>query len=157
LRNPVDRAYSHYQYKVRNRKESLPFEAAIDAEAKRLAGEEEKLCNDPEYRSRAHFLYSYMARGIYVDQIHRWQEYFPSDRMLVVESSGLLKRPAEVYQQVLAFLGVRSWQPSDFARHFAGGYKAKMSAEMRRKLIDHFAPHNQRLYDVLGQRYDWDR
>jgi hypothetical protein len=157
LRNPVDRAYSHYQYKLRNRKEPLSFEAAIDAEAERLAGEEEKLCRDPDYRSRAHFLYSYMARGIYLDQIFRWQKHLPSDRMLIVESSGLLKRPAEVYDEVLSFLGVRSWQPSEFAQHFAGGYKARMSAEMRHKLIDYFAPHNQRLYDHLGQRFDWDR
>src|SRR3954451_16722263 len=157
LRNPVDRAYSHYQYKVRRGKEPLSFEAAIDAEPERLAGEEEKICSIPGYRSRAHFLYSYLARGIYIDQILRWQKFVPSDRTLIVDSSNLLKRPAETYQQVLAFLGVRSWQPTDFGQHFAGGYKAKMSPEMRLKLIDYFAPHNQRLYDHLGQRFDWDR
>ncbi len=140
LRNPVDRAYSHYQYKLRGGKEPLSFEAAIDAEAGRMADEEEKICTIPGYRSQAHFLYSYTARGIYVDQILRWKKFLPSDRMLIVESSGLLKRPAEVYEQVLAFLNVRSWQPSDFGQHFAGGYKAKMSPEMRRKLVDYFAP-----------------
>ena len=140
LRNPVDRAYSHYQYKVRRGKDPLSFEAAIDAEPGRLAGEEEKLRDNPGYRSRAHFLYSYLARGIYVDQILHWQKFLSPDRMLILESSNLLKRPADVYQQVLAFLGVRSWQPSDFGQHFSGGYKAKMSTEMRRKLVDYFAP-----------------
>jgi hypothetical protein len=157
LRNPVDRAYSHYQYKVRRGKEPLSFEAAIDAEPERLAGEEEKICTIPGYRSRAYFLHSYLARGIYIDQILRWQKFVPSDRTLIVDSTNLLKRPAETYQQVLAFLGVRSWQPKDFGQHFAGGYKAKMSPEMRLRLIDYFAPHNQRLYDHLGQRFDWDR
>jgi hypothetical protein len=157
LRNPVDRAYSHYQYKLRGGKEPLNFEEAIDAEADRLVGEEEKICRDPNYRSRAHFLYSYLARGIYIDQILRCERYLSPDRMLIIESSRLLKQPAEAYEQVLKFLGVRSWQPSQFEQHFAGGYKAKMSPEMRRNLVEYFAPHNQRLYDHLGYRFDWDR
>ncbi len=39
LRNPVDRAYSHYQLQVRRRHETLPFEEAIAREEERLAGE----------------------------------------------------------------------------------------------------------------------
>jgi hypothetical protein len=157
LRNPVDRAFSHYQYKVRRGKEPLSFESALDAEADRLAGEEEKLRNNPDFRSKAHFLFSYQARGIYVDQIARWQKLFPPERLLVLESGGLFKRSDEVYQQTLQFLGVRAWRPTEFRNHFDGGYKVKMSSETRRRLVDYFAPHNQRLYDLLGQRFDWDR
>jgi hypothetical protein len=157
LRNPVDRAYSHYQHKLRRCQESLSFDAAIDAEADRLAGEEEKLCSNPLYRSQAHSLHSYLARGIYIEQVLRWQQFFSPDRLLIVESSGLFKRPAEVYQQMLGFLGLRPWQPSNFGQHFAGQYKAKMSDAMRHKLVEYFAPHNRRLYDHLGQRFDWDR
>jgi hypothetical protein len=157
LRNPVDRAFSHYQHKLRRCQESLSFEAAIDAEAERLSWEEEKICNDPRYRSQAHVLYSYLARGIYLEQILRWQQFFSPDRMLILESSSLFKRTADTHQQVLEFLGVRSWQPSEFGQHFAGQYKSKMSTPTRQKLIDYFAPHNQRLYDHLGQRFDWDR
>jgi hypothetical protein len=157
LRNPVDRAFSHYQHKFRRCQETLSFEEAIDAEAGRLAGEEEKIRTVAGYRSRSHALYSYLARGIYVDQIRRWQQHFPPNRLLILESSDLFKRPAETYEQVLDFLGVPQWQPKDFGQHFAGGYKAKMGDEMRRKLVSYFAPHNQRLYDHLGKRFDWDR
>lgn len=157
LRNPVDRAYSHYQYKVRRGKEPLSFEAAIEAEPERLAGEDERLRSNPNYRSQAHFLYSYLARGVYVDQIKHWQSLFPPERLLILESGGLFKRPAEVYRQVLEFLGVPAWQPREFGNHFDGGYKTKMSPETRRKLVDYFAPHNARLYAHLGLRYDWDR
>jgi hypothetical protein len=157
LRNPVDRAFSHYQYKVRRGKEPLSFEAALDAEPDRLAGEEEKLRTNPYSRSKAHFVFSYQSRGIYIDQIIRWQKLFPPERLLILESGGLFKRSNEVYQQTLQFLGVRSWQPSEFGNHFDGGYKVKMSPETRSRLVDYFAPHNQRLYDLLGERFDWDR
>jgi hypothetical protein len=40
LRNPVDRAYSHYHYEVKNGLETLSFAEAIDREDERLAGEQ---------------------------------------------------------------------------------------------------------------------
>ena len=43
LRNPIDRAYSHYQHMVRVGREPLSFEEAIAAEPERLAGEAEKI------------------------------------------------------------------------------------------------------------------
>lgn len=157
LRNPVDRAFSHYQHKWRRCQETLSFDEAIDAEAGRLAGEEEKICNNSGYRSQAHVLYSYLARGIYVDQIRRWQQFFSTDRLLILESGTFFKRTADVYQRVLDFLGLPHWQPAQFGQHFAGQYRVKMSDATRRRLIDYFAPHNQRLYTHLGTHFDWDR
>jgi hypothetical protein len=157
LRNPIDRAFSHYQHKWRRGQETLSFDEAIDAEEDRLAGEEEKICNIPGYRSQAHVLYSYLTRGKYLAQLRRWQKHFSPDRLLVLESGSFFKQTAEVYQRVLEFLGVPSWRPDEFGKHFAGGYKAKMSDATRRRLIDYFAPHNQQLYAHLGTRFDWDR
>ncbi|HYF40703.1 MAG TPA: sulfotransferase domain-containing protein, partial [Gemmatimonadales bacterium] len=51
LRNPVDRAYSHYQHEVRGGREPLSFEEAIAREPERLEGEEERLRADPAYYS----------------------------------------------------------------------------------------------------------
>lgn len=39
LRNPVDRAYSHYYHAVKHGIETLPFERAIEQEDERLRGE----------------------------------------------------------------------------------------------------------------------
>lgn len=157
LRNPVDRAFSHYQHKIRRGQETLSFDEAIDAEAGRLAGEEEKICNNPGYRSQAHCLFSYLARGKYLEQIRRWKNCISPEQLLILESGMFFKRTAEVYQQVLDFLGLPQWQPSQFGQHFAGGYRAKMNDATRSKLIDHFAPHNEQLYAYLGTRFDWDR
>src|SRR5215210_506392 len=74
LRNPVDRAYSAYRHKVRRGQETLSFEEALEEEEERTVGELGKMLADETYRSRAYPLYSYQARGIYVDQLIRWHE-----------------------------------------------------------------------------------
>ena len=156
LRNPVSRAFSHYQLKLRRRQETLSFEDAIAAEAERLAGEHEKIVEDPNYYSAAHDRFSYLARGIYVDQIRRWQEHFSPDRLLILESGEFFRHTSEVYVRVLDFLGLRRWEPAQYGNRFPGKYSDKLSDSTRLRLIEYFAPHNERLYTHLGTRFDWD-
>lgn len=156
LRNPVDRAYSHYQLKVLRNQESLSFEAAIAAEATRLKGEHEKLLADPNYYSPAHNRHSYLARGHYAEQILRWQQWFPPERLLILESGEFFRNPGPVFAQVLQFLDLPSWQPRQFGNRFPGRYKEKMDAATRARLSEYFRPHNQQLYQLLGRQFEWD-
>jgi hypothetical protein len=155
LRNPVDRAFSHYQLKLRRLQETLSFEDAVDAEDERLAGEEEKIMNDPGYYSPAHDRFSYLARGRYLEQIIRWQKLFGPRQLLILESGEFFKRTEEVFQRVLDFLGLARWQPAQFGNRFPGKYREKMSDATRQRLVDYFAPHNDRLYAHLGTRFAW--
>jgi hypothetical protein len=157
LRNPVDRAFSHYQLKLRRLQETLSFEDALDAEESRLAGEEEKILADDRYYSEAHDRYSYQARGRYLEQVVRWQKLFPPQRLLLVESGEFFKNTAEVFDRVLAFLGLPGWHPPQFGNRFPGKYKEKMKPETRERLIRYFVPHNQRLYAHLGKQFAWDK
>jgi len=157
LRNPVSRAFSHYQLKLRRRQETLSFDEAIEAEADRLAGEHEKIVSDPRYYSPSHDRYSYLARGVYVDQIVRWQRHFSPQRLLILESGEFFQKTGEVFTRVLDFLGLRRWEPVEYGNRFPGKYSEKMSGATRQKLLDYFAPHNERLYDHLGKCFDWSR
>jgi hypothetical protein len=157
LRNPVDRAFSHYQLKLRRRQEMLSFEDALDAEAERLAGEEEKIIADPSYHSPPYNWYSYLARGRYLEQIIRWQQHFPREQILILESGQLFKRTREVYARVLDFLQLPACQLADDSNRFPGKYGEKMGEKARQRLIDYFAPHNARLYAHLGTKFDWNR
>jgi hypothetical protein len=69
LRNPIDRAYSHYRHEVRKGNEKLSFEEALDQEENRLEGAEEHLESSPRATSFPHKHYSYKKRGIYIEQI----------------------------------------------------------------------------------------
>ena len=66
LRDPVRRAHSHYQERVRQGIETLPtFAAAIAAEPDRLAGEWERMLDEPDYVSAAHLNFGYVAQSEY--------------------------------------------------------------------------------------------
>ena len=99
LRNPVDRAYSQYQMKVERGLETLPFAEAIEREPERLAATDDPL--DPAWRH-----HSYLARGVYVNQIKRWFEYFPRDQFLIIKSEDFYAEPVQILHQTQAFLGV---------------------------------------------------
>lgn len=155
LRNPVSRAYSHYQHNWMRRREPLSFAEALNAEPERLAGEEQRMLADPSYRSHAHQHSSYLARGVYADQLVHWQRYFAPEQMLVLQSERLFRAPQETFTQVLEFLGLDSWRPPAFENLNQGRYKDPLAPELRAQLAAYFAPHNERLYELLGERYDW--
>jgi hypothetical protein len=156
LRNPVDRAYSHYQLKLRRRQEELSFEDAIEAEETRLEGEEDRIRRDPSYCSVSHERYSYLTRGRYLEQILRWHTALPATQLLILESGEFFQKTAEVYQRVLQFLNLPSFEPPRFGNRFPGKYSDKMSPHTRRKLIEYFQPYNEQLFGYLGKRFAWD-
>ncbi len=156
LRNPVDRAYSHYYHQVRKGRETLSFEEAIAAEPERLKGELEKILEDERYTSYSHVHFSYLSRGIYVDQLKVWMRFFPREQFLILKSEDFFADPPAVYRQVLAFLGLPDWELRNYKKHNVGRY-SEMDPATRRRLVEYFRPHNQRLYDYLGVDFGWDR
>ena len=156
VRNPVTRAYSHYQHSVMRRRETLSFEDAIDAESQRLSGEEAKMLADPQYISLPHQQFSYLLRGRYEEQLARWRQHFSLDQILVIEAERMFKQPAEVFAEVLEFLNLDAWSPESFENLNSGRYKEPMKPATREKLADYFAPHNERLHELLGWRTSWE-
>jgi hypothetical protein len=157
LRNPVDRAYSHYYQCVRDHHEPLSFEEAIEQEPERIRGEWERMMADEWYRGPKYGRYAYLARGIYVDQLQRFEAFFPKKQILVVKSEELYEHPVETFDRVTAFLNLPRWQPKEFSRENTGDYTQPMQEGTRKRLIEHFRAHNQRLYDYLGVDFGWDR
>lgn len=155
LRNPVDRAQSHYHHEVRGGREALSFPEAIEREAERLAGEEERLGNDPEYYSFNHHRYSYSTRGLYLQQLCRWMEHYPRTQLFVLQSEWLFRDPAAATAAVHDFLGLRPFRLPSYRPFYQGHYERTMPEELRTKLVAYFAPHNRELFQWLGEHYDW--
>jgi Sulfotransferase domain len=155
LRNPVDRALSHYQHEVRAGRESLSFAEAIDLEPERLAGEEERLRTDPQYYSYNHHRFSYTHRGLYVEQLRRWVQHFPRSHLLVLQSEWLFRDPVAATSAVHAFLGLRSHRLDGYKPFLHGSYDRAMPAELRSRLAGYFEPYNRELYQWLGKEFDW--
>ena len=157
LRNPVDRAYSHYYHEVRRGTEDASFEEAIEHETQRLSGEREGILRADGYDSLNHRRYSYLSRGMYVDQIRNWREHFPEEQLLILRSEDLYSDTASVVGRTLEFLGLPAADLGEYGAVNRGGYRDRMDAATREYLIDYFRPHNERLYDYLGRDFGWDR
>jgi Sulfotransferase domain len=115
LRDPAERAWSHYRHMVRLGYETLPFADALAAEDERCAPDRARLAKDPDHDPKALLRYSYVARGHYAPQLAHWLARFPRDHLLVLPSARLFDHPAGAYAEVLAFLGLESWEPPAFA------------------------------------------
>jgi hypothetical protein len=155
LRNPVDRAYSQYMMNISSGQEPLSFEGALNAEDKRLAGEEEKLFTIPYYNSDQFRKFSYKTRGIYVTQIKRWLKFFPREQLLILKNEDLRENPDEVMEQVFAFLGLPHFFPTQPREDNHSTYPP-MSPETRKRLAKFFHPYNQQLEELLGMKFNWE-
>jgi hypothetical protein len=158
LRNPVDRAYSHYQHQVKRvkgeRRETLTFEEAIEAEERILPGEVSKMLQNEHYESLSHRTRSYLRRGIYIDQLLVWSSYFQREQMLILKSEDLFNDTTNILERTLDFLEISHWAPETYSipnkREYTG-----MSPHIRQRLYEYYKPHNQRLYEYLAVDLGW--
>ncbi|HEB85217.1 MAG TPA: hypothetical protein ENI92_09495 [Bacteroidetes bacterium] len=93
LRNPIERACSHYWFNVYRMQETLTFEEAIEREEKRAAG-------------RGHRRFRYRARGYYMRQLRPFLEVFGREKLHITLSERLYADPAGTMREVFRFLGV---------------------------------------------------
>jgi hypothetical protein len=154
LRNPIDRAYSQYQHEFRKNRETLSFEEAIAREPERLKGELERMIRDENYNSPEYRRHSYVTRGIYVDHLRTWLTHFDRAQLLIIKSEAYFAAPEKTLSEVLAFLELPLHQPRRYAKRNVGRY-APIPADLRQRLVDYFAPHNAKLYELVGVDYGW--
>lgn len=154
VRDPVDRAYSDYNHKVREGRETLSFEEAVEAEPERLRGEREKMLADEGYHSPNYRKYSYLSRGIYVDQLKEWRRFFAEGQLLVLKSEDFFQDPQGCFEHVLDFLGLPGGETGASGERNEGDYPP-MNPATRRRLEEFFEPHNRRLYEYLGVDFGW--
>lgn len=185
LRNPINRAFSHFQMKIRTFGKS--FEELIDEEVGNLRKiglskaphrtwnytpddhrfaipnlSVEKFENLFWKHYRGMFTNNYIQRGMYMAQIRHWLPYFPlNESLLVLNYEAFQSHPEEVFGRLLDFIGASPFTPTDgFGTvHNKRGLNASAIApETRRYLSAIFRPYNDLLADTLGDEWRgvWD-
>ncbi|MEG4407907.1 Wzt carbohydrate-binding domain-containing protein [Microcoleus sp. MON2_D5] len=154
LRNPVKRAWLHYHLEVASGCEKLDFEKAIASEPDRLKGEIEKIKADQSYYSFNHQHYSYLSRGIYVEQIRNWLDYFPREQLLILKSEDSEANADKVFSEVLDFLGISAIASKEYEMNTVEEY-SKIPAAIEQQLTEYFQPYNQELSNLLKQDFTW--
>jgi hypothetical protein len=153
VRNPVDRALSHYHHEVALGREPLAFDEALEQEEQRMEGELDRML-DPKYFSDAWWNFTYRSRGLYAEQLERWLEFVPRERLLILPSDDLLEQPSRTYAQVLEFLGAPQHELASYPRIFVREY-TEMDPRTRAALREYYAEPNRRLYELLGRDLGW--
>ena len=155
LRNPTDRAFSHYHHQVRHGREPLSFEKAIEAEGKRIEGEEKKMFMNNNYYSYNFWAFSYLARGVYINQLENWMRFFHRQQILVIKSEDFFSTPEKELRRSFEFLGLPDVELGSYPKVNAGDYD-KMAEQTRKNLTAYFKPYNERLYEWLEEDYLWN-
>ncbi|HEU5434177.1 MAG TPA: sulfotransferase domain-containing protein, partial [Thermomicrobiales bacterium] len=154
LRDPVERAWSHYHLSRSQGLEPLSFAEAVEREPERLAGEREQMLADERYYSFAHQHYAYLERGRYAEQLEEWFRHFPREQFLILASERFYADPAGSIRQAASFLGLPPfdlprWRPMNESG------KAAMDRTLRRELTAGFTADNERLARLLGWTPRW--
>jgi hypothetical protein len=158
LRNPTDRAISHYFHNVRDNgrrvfREDLGLAEAIAAEEERLA----PILAAGDYRNDLYRVATYKARGRYLEQLRRYMDLFPPENLLVLRAEDLFADPAGQMAVVAGFLGIDpALGRTDFRPMNVGGSReAAVDPAVRAELDAYFAPHNRALAEALGRDFGW--
>ena len=161
LRNPVDRAYSQYHHAIKFNiiSPSTPFEKIIELSKERYAKKKEwdDILNNHDSNPTQYRAHSFIARGVYADQLENWFKYYDKKQFLFLATEDFHKNPQQTLDQTFNFLGVIPFNANNLKNLNVGNYKEKMNEDTRKSLIEYFKLHNKRLYRLLQRDFDWDK
>ncbi len=148
VRDPILRAWSHYNFERSLGFEPLDIHDALDAEPQRLSD------SDPEARSHSHRHHSYLARGLYAEQIERMHESFAPDQLLVVRSEALFNAPDATMSEVHGHLRLVPHAGDYRTISKANSYDG-IPESVQDRLTDYYSEPNLRLRVLLGRDLEW--
>lgn len=96
LRNPIERAFSHWQMEFNRKNEKHLFLHSIALE---LLKRQYNVQNQ-------HRIFSYIDRGLYLQQLNRIWEFFPKNQTLLIKSEHLKSNPNGTLSRVFDFLNI---------------------------------------------------
>lgn len=155
LRNPIDRAFSHYNMETDQGKETLSFKDSIEHEDERIIPEYEKMEQNENYYGRKYYWYSHVEAGMYIKYLKRWVEMFPKNQILIVKSEDLFENTSITYNKVLQFLGLSNHELSGYKKFKERQYTEKLDPDLKKKLLEFYKPHNEELYKFLEKDFSW--
>ncbi len=129
LRNPVERAFSQYMMLIRDRREHMSFEDAIEAEKKRM-------------EQNYHIDFFYTDRSFYYKGVKAYLDNFKHVKINLFED--LTDNPSSLIRDYFRFLGVDD--------SFLCSFKAKhnISGDVKSKLLNDFILKNNLLSRLLS-------
>lgn len=141
LRNPADRAFSHWNMRRAKNREQLEF---LDAIAK---DEEMGIWRGPRGNG-------YIARGLYSIQLEQLFNLFPREQLLILKFEDFRDNPFREVDRVFDFVGVHRLHGLKDKRRNVGAYTRRMTAHEREHVSPIFEEDISKVESLLGWNCD---
>jgi len=138
LRDPVSRAYSHWNMQRDRGIEHRTFEDAIRENVNEM---KKKTFTDQRF--------NYLQRGEYAKQLEYISRLFPREQVLVLFQKNLLNSPIETMNRITHFLGVSPFKRISAMDVHSRAYLEPMSASLKQELKAYYLPHIEDLERFL--------
>lgn len=142
LRNPIDRAFAHWNMQRFKDREALDFLPALKEEPRRIA-------QPLSIESRR---FAYVDRGLYSAQLERVFKFFPAEQVKIVKFEDFRDRKQETLDGMFDFLDVKRLHVTRDKDRNVVPYERAMTTEERKYLVGVFATEIAKLEQTLG----WD-
>ena len=143
LRDPVDRAYSHWSMETERGKEHRSFADAIRDEVDQI---------NSDHSGSYDRVGSYMARGMYGPQIRRMREHISGENTLFIRYQDFVSDHQETMKRIFRFLGVHDEVEIQNEIVFAQEYRSPIDPNDRAVLCKFFESDIRETEALLG----WD-
>ncbi|MGP8217172.1 MAG: sulfotransferase domain-containing protein [Bacteroidia bacterium] len=181
VRDPVKRAYSHYNMLWQLNADPIQKEKLIkryfinmNPETEysfnrtfgnpdgfpgfmELVNEELDFIEHPNDRKNK-FALGILSMGFYLEQLKQYYKYFPKERFIIFEDKDLENTPEEVMKKICLFLNIKPirWNNAEIHQnHNKGKYANPMNESMAKTLSLLFKSHNEAFFSHIGKRYEW--
>ena len=142
LRNPVERAFAHWNMQRFKGREPLDFFDAVREEKTRIAGA-------PPAEARR---FAYIDRGFYARQLERLFKFFPREQVQILKSEQFRDNQREILASIFSFLGLKPLRSVRSKDRNIVPYERAMNWEERVFLYNLFAEDIAQVEQMLS----WD-
>ena len=156
LRNPVDRAYSHYHVNVKEKSEKRSFEDAVFEEMNRIKSERIIQNKNKNLRVFTPNNIHYLKKGFYALQLKSWFKIFPREQILVLSTEEFQEDQNLIYKKIFDFLNIPNMKIKSIEKMEKGNY-IPMKHDTRNLLLDYFRQCNHELFELINSEFDWKK
>ena len=97
----------------------------------------------------------YFTGSLYIHFLKKWINIFPKEQLLILKSEDMYENPAATTKQVFDFLDLPYYELLEYKHYFPGSYPP-INASLRSQLSELFQPHNQKLEEYIGMKFNWN-
>ena len=159
LRNPVNRAIPHYNM-IKNRYKLKPFHDILKYTKQEILVQsikEQEIIKKNKNLDKIHKNFSFISRGIYINQINKWEKYFPKENFLFLKSEDLFNDPISTMNTICDFLRTEKFESLDLnVFKFNGEYYDPINEDVICYLKEFYKPYNKMLEEHLNRKFNWD-